>query len=150
MGERASRGLPRLNILVRGTRPFRLLERRAALPYPAGVVAFLADETEELDSEPRWAAALLRQVADLLGDLEHEQLEVAQDLRLAGGVVAEAHCPVFVAEVVAQDRSRLGRQREMAGGGVVDVFLDRPRLHELGVAQLAHGAAVAVHAAFFV
>ena len=34
----------RLNILARGTRPFRLLERQHDLPYPAGVVEFLADE----------------------------------------------------------------------------------------------------------
>ena len=34
----------RLNILVRGTRPFRLVERQDDLPYPAGVVEFLGDE----------------------------------------------------------------------------------------------------------
>src|ERR1700692_1581382 len=33
----------RLNILARGTRPFRLLERQDELPYPAGVVDFLTD-----------------------------------------------------------------------------------------------------------
>jgi Lon protease-like protein len=37
----------RLNILARGTRPFRLLERQDDLPYPAGVVEFLADEAGE-------------------------------------------------------------------------------------------------------
>src|ERR1700759_86099 len=36
----------RLNILARGTRPFRLLERQDDLPYPAGVVEFLDDEDE--------------------------------------------------------------------------------------------------------
>jgi Lon protease-like protein len=34
----------RLNILARGTRPFRLLERQDDLPYPAGVVEFLDDD----------------------------------------------------------------------------------------------------------
>jgi len=37
----------RLNILARGTRPFRLLERQDDLPYPAGVVELLDDETVE-------------------------------------------------------------------------------------------------------
>ncbi len=37
----------RLNILARGTRPFRLLERQDDLPYPAGVVEFLLDVTGE-------------------------------------------------------------------------------------------------------
>jgi Lon protease-like protein len=36
----------RLNILARGTRPFRLLERQDDLPYPAGIVEFLLDEDE--------------------------------------------------------------------------------------------------------
>ncbi len=37
----------RMNILVRGTRPFRLLEREDGLPYPAGTVEFLCDEADE-------------------------------------------------------------------------------------------------------
>src|ERR1700686_824433 len=42
----------RLNILVRGTRPFRLLERQDDLLFPAGVVEFLHDEpSEPLDAE---------------------------------------------------------------------------------------------------
>jgi Lon protease-like protein len=41
----------RLNILVRGTRPFRLLERQDELPYPAGVVEFLAEQPEPADEQ---------------------------------------------------------------------------------------------------
>jgi len=36
----------RMNILVRGTRPFRVLERQAHLPYPAGVIEFVEDRDE--------------------------------------------------------------------------------------------------------
>ncbi|HEY2159698.1 MAG TPA: LON peptidase substrate-binding domain-containing protein [Solirubrobacteraceae bacterium] len=39
----------RMNILTRGTRPFRVLERREHLPYPAGTVEFLDDREEEVD-----------------------------------------------------------------------------------------------------
>jgi Lon protease-like protein len=39
----------RMNILTRGTRPFRLLDERHDLPYPAGEVAFLDDDTEDAD-----------------------------------------------------------------------------------------------------
>ena len=39
----------RMNILTRGTRPFRVLERQGHLAYPAGVVEFLADDVEEPD-----------------------------------------------------------------------------------------------------
>jgi len=43
----------RLNILTRGTRPFRLVERQDNLPYPAGTVEFLADKEEKCDSAIR-------------------------------------------------------------------------------------------------
>ncbi len=41
----------RMNILVGGTRPFRLLERQEELPYPAGVVEFLEDSSEAPDTQ---------------------------------------------------------------------------------------------------
>jgi Lon protease-like protein len=41
----------RMNILTRGTRPFRVLERQGHLAYPAGVIAFLSDDAEEPDPE---------------------------------------------------------------------------------------------------
>jgi Lon protease-like protein len=41
----------RLVIACRGTRPFRLLERRDHLPYPAGLVEWLEDRDEEPDEE---------------------------------------------------------------------------------------------------
>jgi Lon protease-like protein len=40
-----------LTILARGTRVFKLLERQDDLPYPAGVVEFLAEVEEEADGE---------------------------------------------------------------------------------------------------
>jgi Lon protease-like protein len=39
-----------MNILVRGTRPFRVLERQAHLAYPAGVIEFVEDRSEGLDA----------------------------------------------------------------------------------------------------
>jgi Lon protease-like protein len=41
----------RLNILARGTRPFRLVERQDDLPYPAAVVEFLIEQEEDPDPE---------------------------------------------------------------------------------------------------
>jgi Lon protease-like protein len=40
----------RMNVLTRGTRPFRLIERQEHLPYPAGTIEFLADREEERDA----------------------------------------------------------------------------------------------------
>src|SRR5438270_3959190 len=41
----------RMNLLARGTRPFRVIERQSHLAYPAGVIEFLEDREETLDPE---------------------------------------------------------------------------------------------------
>lgn len=41
----------RINLVARGTRPFRVESRQEELPYPAGTVAFLEDRDEEADPE---------------------------------------------------------------------------------------------------
>src|SRR5947209_1789324 len=63
----------RLNVLARGTRPFRLVERQDDLPYPAGVVEFLAEQDEQVD----------RQVAQTARELYGELVTQATDKRLA-------------------------------------------------------------------
>jgi Lon protease-like protein len=62
----------RLNIVARGTRPFRLVERQEDLPYPAGVVEFLADEQEAGDELARTSAH----------ELYRDLVEQATDRRL--------------------------------------------------------------------
>src|ERR1700694_3557427 len=98
---------------------------------------------------------LFRQAADLLRCLQHEQRELAKDVRLRGRVVKEANRATFVTEVVVQHRFRAGRERGVLGGRFAQVFLDRARPQELRVAQLQRaaaeaGAAVALHTSFFV
>jgi Lon protease-like protein len=46
----------RLNVLTRGTRPFRIVERRPDRPYPAATVEFLEDKTEAHDAGTAAAA----------------------------------------------------------------------------------------------
>jgi Lon protease-like protein len=41
----------RMNILTRGTRPFRVVERQGHLAFPAGMIEFLEDRSEAIDSE---------------------------------------------------------------------------------------------------
>jgi Lon protease-like protein len=69
----------RLNILARGTRPFRLLERQDELPYPAGTVEFLAD-TDELPDE---------QAASGARELYQELVEQATDRSLTAEELSE-------------------------------------------------------------
>ena len=49
----------RLNILTRGTRAFRVLERQDSLAYPAGAIEFLDDREEDVDRD---ALMLAREV----------------------------------------------------------------------------------------
>jgi Lon protease-like protein len=41
----------RINLIARGTRPFRVLERQGHLAYPAGVIEFVEDRQDEVDPE---------------------------------------------------------------------------------------------------
>jgi len=41
----------RINLIVRGTRPFRVLERQGHLPYPAGVIEFVEDRDDAVDAD---------------------------------------------------------------------------------------------------
>jgi Lon protease-like protein len=69
----------RLNILTRGTRPFRVLERQGHLPYPAGVVEFVADREDPPD--PELTARAHEAYADLVKratDREPEDAELAE------------------------------------------------------------------------
>ena len=59
----------RMNILVQGTRPFRLLERISDLPYPAGTIELLDDDepaapAELLDAARERYASLVERVTD--------------------------------------------------------------------------------------
>jgi Lon protease-like protein len=79
----------RMNILVRGTRPFRLLQRLEHLPYPAGDIEFLDDAAEaadpELDERMRETyAELVKQATD--DDPDPEQLAAMDAYEIAATV----------------------------------------------------------------
>jgi Lon protease-like protein len=65
----------RINLIARGTRPFRLESRQDSLPYPAGVVEFLDDREEPPDeaaaAEAHAAyATLVQEATDRTPDAE--------------------------------------------------------------------------------
>jgi Lon protease-like protein len=65
----------RINLIARGTRPFRLESRQDSLPYPAGTVEFLDDRNEPVDpeaaDEARGAyAKLVEEATDREPDIE--------------------------------------------------------------------------------
>jgi len=79
----------RLNILTCGTRPFRVVEERHDLPYPAAAVEFLDDAPETPDPEPAVAAhtayaQLVEEATDRV--LEDEELDALSAYDMAATV----------------------------------------------------------------
>jgi Lon protease-like protein len=75
----------RVNILTRGTRPFRLIERQDDLAYPAGTVEFLGDRVETLDEAAAQAArdaysALVLEATDSEPDVDRLAAMSAYDM----------------------------------------------------------------------
>jgi Lon protease-like protein len=72
----------RSNIVVRGERPFRIVERQSHLPYPAGIVEFLDDESESVDE------AAVTGARDVYADLVHRATDREPDLEELAGLDA--------------------------------------------------------------
>jgi Lon protease-like protein len=109
--ERMSDG--RLNILVRGRQPFRLVRRQEDLPYPSGVIELLSEPPEELDEEAaRAARELYRQLVFEATDRELGQEELAEmDVyRMAATVDFDAEAKQELLEL----RSENARMRLLA------------------------------------
>jgi Lon protease-like protein len=118
----------RMNILARGTRPFRLLERQDELPYPAGIVEFLEDDPEErADLDARRAAReLYRKLVLAATDrpLDPEELETLDAYSMAGTVEFEAEAKQRLLEL----RSESARLRLLAE--LLSAALERMELLE--------------------
>jgi Lon protease-like protein len=68
----------RLNIVARGTRPFRLLQRQDDLPYPAGQVQLLDDDAEDADELAATSAReLYRELVEQATDRQLGEPELA-------------------------------------------------------------------------
>jgi Lon protease-like protein len=79
----------RMNLVARGTRPFRIIERQSHLPYPAGVVEFLEDSSPEPDPEILATARAI--YADLVKratdrELDEDELDALDAYGMAGTV----------------------------------------------------------------
>jgi Lon protease-like protein len=79
----------RMNILTRGTRPFRIVDQQADIPYPSGTVEFLQDKRETSDERTRAAAheaygELVQQATDR--ELEADELAAMTAYQMAATV----------------------------------------------------------------
>jgi Lon protease-like protein len=79
----------RVNLIARGTRPFRIVEREERLPYPAGTVEFLEDRDEARDDD----------AADLAREAYAQLVERATDTRPDAVELAEMDAYAMAATV---------------------------------------------------
>jgi Lon protease-like protein len=69
----------RMNLLARGTRPFRVLERQGHLPYPAGVIEFVEDRPDAPDPELLQSAhAAYAELVRLATDKDPDEDQLAE------------------------------------------------------------------------
>ena len=82
----------RLNLVARGTRPFRIEARQDEFPYPAGTVEFLEDREEDPDPEAaRTARDAYAELVEEATDrrLEAEELDALSAYEMAATVEFE-------------------------------------------------------------
>jgi Lon protease-like protein len=104
----------RLNIIARGTRPFRLLERQDDLPYPAGVVEFLGEEPEE-SVDPEAAEAARDLYRELVMQATDRELETSELLDMdAYRMAATVEFAVDAKQELLELRSENARLRLLA------------------------------------
>ena len=72
----------RINLIARGTRPFRIEARQDELPYPAGTVEFLEDRDEDADAD------LARDAHAAYADLVHQATDRTPDMEEIGAMSA--------------------------------------------------------------
>lgn len=101
----------RMNILVEGTTPFRLLRRIEELPYPAGDVELLDDDG---DGDPEAATAAQVRYADLVERVTDERPEpdVLDDLD-AYGMAATLDVAADAKQSLLEQRSEKERLEQL-------------------------------------
>ena len=105
----------RMNILVEGAEPFRLVRRIDDLPYPAGDVEPLLDD--ELDEEGSGAAAAARRrYSDLLDEVTDERPDEDELAALdAYGMAATLDVALEAKQMLLERRSERDRLEQLEG-----------------------------------
>jgi Lon protease-like protein len=103
----------RMNILVQGSRPFRLLRRIDDMPYPAGDVEPLDDEESPVD--PDVAATARERYADLVERVtDSRPTEAALEELSAYGMAATVEFPHDAKQDLLELRSEEERMRALS------------------------------------
>jgi len=105
----------RVNILVEGVEPFRLLRRIDDLPYPAGDVEPLVDDDLD-DEDSSVAAAARRRYSDLLNEVTDERPDDEELAVLdAYGMAATLDVALEAKQMLLELRSEHARLEQLEG-----------------------------------
>jgi Lon protease-like protein len=123
----------RMNILVRGGRPFQLVRRIDDMPYPAGDVEFL-DDDDDADLDEELAAEARESYADLVELVTDERPAADQLAELSAyGMAATIELSPEPKQALLEERSEDARMRVVG-----ELFgLARGRLEKAEEAQEA-------------
>jgi Lon protease-like protein len=104
----------RLNVLVEGSSPFRLLRRIDDLPYPAGDVELLADEDASVDVGA--AETARRRYSDLVSEVTDQRPEPDALAKLdAYAMAATLDVALEAKQMLLELRSERGRLEQLEG-----------------------------------
>jgi Lon protease-like protein len=105
----------RMNVLVEGASPFRLLRRIDDMPYPAGDVELLED-ADEAAADPTAADAARARYADLVAEVTDQRPEPEELARLdAYGMAATLDVALEAKQMLLELRSERGRLEQLEG-----------------------------------
>ena len=103
----------RMNVLVEGTTPFRLLRRIDDLPYPAGDVEPLADE-DQREGDAAAIESARKRYADLVAEVTDERPEPEALAELdAYGMAATLDVALEAKQMLLELRSERGRLEQL-------------------------------------
>lgn len=122
-----------MDILVRGTRVFELVEREDELPYPAGTIVPLADADEESDADAA------RTARTLYGKLVEQATDKKLSARQLGGL--DAYAMAGTVELGADAKQELLELRSENARMRLLAMLFRTAIEQLELLGRAHARA---------
>jgi Lon protease-like protein len=106
----------RMNVLVEGSSPFRLLRRIEDLPYPAGDVELLEDSADDSEVASDAAETARRRYADLVAEVTDDRPEPGDLAKLdAYGMAATLDVALEAKQMLLELRSERGRLKQLEG-----------------------------------
>ena len=132
----------RMNIVVAGEQPFRVLERFEQADYPAGEVEPIEASAEADDEDPQAAAAAREAFAELVKRVSGEAPDAAElEAEDSYGIAARVELPTETKQALLELRSEPDRMR-MLGNALRALVVALARSHEIAERARLNGKVI--------